>query len=1382
MTKHHFTINVRSYTIMNKLFRVIALNSLFNNFAKLLIVIFVWLSSINVVAESNQYQKSFISVKDGLSQNEVTSIVQDKYGFMWFGTSGGLNRFDGYRFKQFKPSLDQKAGLNNPAVERLLCDSKGNILVGTKSGGASVYNQETEHFLSAYKGEELEHDRVISLFEDNSHDIYLGRWKGGLIRVSEQRDSFQTIIEEDRVNAIVRAPDSTLWVAVDHGLKYKRKGQTDFSILFDTEITDITLDSDGPYLWLLGWKQELIRLNYLDLSYKEFPNSLLKDEINHRSYTLEPDKKGNLWIGTWGKGLFKFNKKKETYSSINIYPDESVVPDIGFDVILDIFEDRIGDIWVGTHSGIVKLSPKSNFKYQDVLASSEIRRPHVSAVLEDMNKNMWIGTKGNGLFFSDIFSKEFKKIPFHKSSSLYNRKQIIVKDLKQDPDGNIWVSVNDGLYIARPDGKGFYELVAAARVFKSPDLRKVTKAHGLLWDDKLFWVGTQQKGVYLFKLNNGKYEYLTNYKGGLRKGLLGDNRITSIKKGRDGNMFFGTYNGLYYLNQKDTSFNSIEQLLTEGDTLLCDIVLCTHLDNHKNLWFGTPCNLNRINRNAKDEVTLTTYTNKEGLADDYINSIISDDNGNLWMATNSGISTLNPETGEIRNFDENDGIGEVNFTEGACFKGEDGILYFGGYSSYTYFNPLEIKENISKPQIVVTNFSILNKEVLIEEDGILSKSINETEKIELSYEESEFSIEFASLDYKAPSKNLYAYKLEGYNDQWVNIGNRRHISFSNLDPGDYTLLMRGTNSNGVWNSEIKKIEIKVLPAPWKSLYAIVIYVLIIMGVVLLISWIGVRQERLENSIELEKVKRQQEQSLNDYKLSFFTNISHELRTPLTLILAPVKDLLKKEFSSISGNYFTDKMDLIYHNTSKLYNLVNQLLEFRKIEDDKVSLFVSENNVDKFVEELSKPFHQLAELNGINYKIVNKASGSLLFFDRERMAIVLNNLLSNAFKFVGKPGRIKLALRQSDDLFYIDVINNGKVIPADDLKLIFERFYQIKGENSITSSGIGLELVKTYTQMHHGKVSVTSDTKSGTVFTVALRKGKEHFTEVELETKEEEFVLPEPVIDVRKAKTVNVGNKGAKVLIAEDNEEVREYLISLLSEQYEVVVAEDGLEGFDLVIETFPDIIISDVMMPRMDGFEFCEKVKSNDLISHIPVILLTAKVTDRDMLFGTRRGADVYLKKPFDPELLLEKIKQLLSSTKRLEVKYSQQLVLEPRDAIISKEEGEFLNKAIEVVENNIGDASFDPEYLATEMAMSVSTFYRKLKKISQQTPGEFIKSLRLKRAAQLLIDTDLTVSEIIENVGYIDIRTFRKNFKETYNNTPALYRKEQRLKEQDAE
>ncbi|WP_158275668.1 hybrid sensor histidine kinase/response regulator transcription factor [Marinilabilia rubra] len=1347
--------------------------------------LFLMLSIFSVPAVISQekiekdYLKKYYSVADGLSQSEVTSIVQDKYGFIWLGTRGGMNRFDGYDFLQFKPQTGEQTGLSNPSIETLFSDKEGHVWIGTKSGGVGLYNTLYNKFVEKDSLFSQLPNRIIAFYEDRDGNYWIGTWDDGVFKYAPEEGILKRYIENTRVSSIIQTQDGTIWFGSRSGLRYKKYGGDEILNLNFVpgyfEVTEMVETPEDSCLWMVGWNVGLQKFNYNTFEHVEF-DFAGRDTQKLNCYSIEKDNKGRLWVGTWGSGLYCRENEAAEFEKVLPVGKGIGVMDRELDVILDIFEDNSGDIWVGTDGGgVVKFSFDRKFNTLFSNHPSGIGPLHINSLETNTGGQLWIGTRSNGLYVTED-KVSFDFVGFSEESGFSASKNFMVKSLYRDEDGLIWVGAESMLYIVSKNTLGEYELINSPSYFQNPGLKKIRKVSDVKKKGDSLFIATQQDGLYWFDRKSGKYVLKKRFY--LGNSNLQDNRVSKLKFDFDGNLWIGTYKGLYLLGKEDSDIVNVHKFLEGEQRFLCDIILSCEVDSLNRIWVGTPCSLNSLTPGDSGNYILKEYTHKQGLTDDYINAI-KPSGKFIWVSTNAGISRLDPESEVFRNYDVSDGVGGYNFAESSCAIDDKGIIYFGGYSDLTFFDPSSIEENKVKPSVVITDFRVMNQPVPVSEDGILPVSINEAENITLNYRQKEFSFEIAALDYKSPENNQFAYRLmdENGNGDWVYIGQRRHISFNNLKSGDYTLQLAGSNSNGVWNRDGRSLEITILPPPWETWYAFVIYLLVLLGIVTMINRVSLRQERLKNLARIEHVNRMQEHELNEYKLSFFTDISHELKTPLTLIQGPVEELRKKELASMSPAFFQKRVQLIHNSVGKLLDLLNQLLEFRKVEVGHARLSASKSDFAAFVASSCRAWEDSANNRGIKFSCRLKMKTAILWFDSAKLEIILNNLLSNAFKYCGEPGEVNIKLSDTEDEVILSVSNNGKNIEEKDIEKLFDRFYQASEYKRQKGYGIGLFLVKKIVELHKGSVEVESSPGEMTTFTVKLPKGDKHLsTDQKVESsgielrEDERSVLVEPVKEVkpRLSKTV----KGTRVLVVEDNPEVQNYICSLLEDHFDVVTAGDGLEGYDAVIEFAPELVISDVMMPKSDGYELCSRIKKNENTAHIPVILLTAKDKADDHLMGTRKGADAYLTKPFDPVLLLEKVNQLITSRTFLAGKYKRKLTLDPVNKEITSDDEKMIKCVIQIIEKNAHNPELDSDFVAKEMGMSISTFYRRMKKTVDQTPGEFIKTTRLKLAGRYLKETNLTVSEIVEKIGYSDIRNFRKSFKNEFQVSPTDYRK----------
>lgn len=1335
-------------------------------------------SGLAAKAQVQEYQISYLTVEDGLSHNEVTSIAQDDEGFMWFGTRRGLNRFDGKEFINYGPKADMGAKVSDVCIEKIFYDSKGRIWIGTKYSGCLYYDTLRDRFVDPPGADRLRNSRIISFDEDTKGNVYVGSLGAGLIRFNADNESMDDLFRKGQFRGVICIDDTLLLWGNDKGLSFMgTEKEVDTRELSEESLapTQIIVDKQKPYLWIVGWRLGLVCYNYYDQTMTEIAIPAFTSRLNG-GLSLLQDTAGDIWVGTKGKGLFKYNVKQAVFQKIEIRPTLGGVIKKGYDVILDIFQDRAGDIWLATEGGgVVRLAKKKGFyTYGE---DSGIGECHITAIFEDADGLLWVGTREHGLFLRNKEGK-FTKI-INTDTVFVNRNEAhYVRNIYQSGDGRIWVCFESSLFVIDNNDNGGIELVRAAKYLNSPDLF-FRKPLDLVEADDSLWVATDMEGVKLFRKN----------KAGVYETKYGFNRVLGEKKSRvywvshldldkQNRLWVGANKGLFLYDKEQGALQPISNLVKGNNQCVKETILALHSDINGNLWFATPSGLNTLTEQIDGSYHLHGFTKKDGLVNVFINSILSDNEGNIWVSTNSGISKLDIEQREFSNYHKSDGIPHVDFSESVGWVGKDGCLYFGGQGGLVYFHAPTIRNDIYQPPLVITKFKILNENVRIEKNGVLTESINVQQRIELNHKQNEFSIEFAALDYKSPYMNQYAYWLEGRDTNRVSLGNRPFVSFSNLAPGEYKLHLYGTNRNGKWSGNERVLEINILPAPWKTMYALAAYIFVIIGIVMYIVSVSRKQERLAQSVEMEKALRENQRRLDEDKLRFFTNVSHEIRTPLTLILSPVSELLGKDLYKLGYDTIQQKISTVYQNGSKLLELVSQLLEFRKISAEKNRLYASENNLSEFLKQICKPFEDYAISKNIKFKLDVGAAEIPLFFDVEKMGVVINNLISNAIKYAGQPGRVNLKVTEEEHCLLISISNNGKGISSADIQFLFDLFYQSPDQSLPYSTGIGLSLVKTYVELHRGVISVSSTPGELTTFTVKLLKGKNHFNPEEisqLPTKTQIFEGSFRDEQTSSMPKINRAIQGAKVLIVEDREDVRNYITELLSENFNVILAEDGREGYKKALEDKPNLVISDVKMPRMDGFELCKKIKSNSLVAHIPVLLLTAKDRNDDVIFGTRQGADAYLTKPFDAALLLEKINMLITSREALFSTFSKKVVLAPKDEELEHEDARFINSLMAILEKNMDNVDFAQDQMADKMAMSYMTLNRRCKKLLDQTPGAFIRNIRLKKAAQLLRDSDLTISEIMHAVAYRDAKNFRTSFSKEYDMIPSEYREKNR-------
>jgi len=1327
----------------------------------------------------------YLTVEDGLTQNEITGIVHDSKGFMWFATRGGLNRYDGYEIVQFKPRVGDPNSISNPSIECLYEDSKGRFWIGTKSGGVDMYDPTSgkfRHFRNdSLSKPQIGDNRIVSIFEQSNGNIWFGGWTGGISIWNSQTDSIQYHFQNHKISAIKSDDAGNIWIGTNRGVYQYKIEEERFEKLKmgahnRSDINDLVIDSKRNVLWITAWDKGLIRHDLNSGKTKGYlpgGDSELKKRFNRNSYSILLDSKGMVHMGTWGGGLFRFDPDSEQFSKQVLKPQMLGELNTDYDIVLKIIEDKTGTIWVGTDGGgVCRLSEQPPFQGISVYNERRtgIENYHMLSLLEDKSGKLWLGTKGGGLYLSNDRNNFIEIKPNDPKNVGPDYK--VIKCMWETADGKMWVGSNFGLHeiISR---NGNYYLSNYAET-ANLQIRKILSIHE---KDGLLMLGTQQQGLWVGEKLNTNEENWKQYSTGVNS-ILQNERISFIRTDSKKRTWIGTYKGVYFFDEKPGNFSELK--LAENNQLSSDIILCWCQLDEKTYLLGTPSGLNLLSEGNTGEFQVEHFYQKEGLPDDYIHAIVSDENRHLWISTNSGISRFNPDSKSFSNYDVSDGLQGRSFSEDCAFKNSRGEIFFGGASGINYFHPENIKDNTVLPNPAIISLEMHNKRVMAGEElhgrNILDKNISYTEELELTHREGEFSLTFAALAYDAPERNKYAYRLLNYDKRWNYSGSNRTVTYNQLRAGKYVFEVKASNNHNVWNEKPVRLHIKVIPAPWKSWWAIVIYILIALGLVALIRWVAVRQSRMAHRLEMESMKLDQVNELNEMKLRFFTNISHEFRTPLTLILAPVQELLKGEDLPSLGR---KKLKVIEQNSKKLLGLVGQLLDFRKAETGKMKILVRKLDLIKFLNQEIKAFRSLAESKNVELSFEHEVSQLTLWFDPEKIGIVLNNLLSNAFKYVSEEGHIAVKVKREEEKVSIQVCDNGQGIPESDLKRIFDRFYQVESNlnRSRGGSGIGLALSKRIVELHQGVLAVRSTRNVETVFTIELLLGKEQYEENQLEVISEvqehmgEFV--QPAVDVPAPKRQVKKEKGERdvILIVEDQEDINNYISDMLGEDYDVIQKFDGIEGYANAMQSIPDIIISDVMMPGMDGFELCEKIKKEERTAHIPIILLTAKTADQFKIKGLTTGADAYLTKPFNPEELKTRVYSLLKNRKMLKESFSKKVKLEPTDIEISSYEEDFLNKAVQIVEKQMHEADFNTEVLASSLNMSSSTLYRKLKQLTGMSTSIFIRTIRLKRAAQLLADPQKTIAEISVQVGISDLKYFRKCFRELFGSSPSDYR-----------
>ncbi len=1337
-----------------------------------------------------------LGIRDGLSNGSIKSILQDSDGFMWFGTIDGLNKYDGIRFKTYNFSKSDNESLSSDDVSCIYQDSYGRMWIGTFGGGLNLYNKESDKFLAFQTNDgvtgSISSNEINVIYEDSNHRIWVGT-EDGINIYNPETSTFTTytLISENpyslsskSVRAIFEDTSGIFWIGTFGGglnkfdtqseifTHYRLDSQDDYSIS-----SDFVLDIEPCQNYLLIGTNGC-GLNLFDPETGKFESFFERfaDEYNEIQIVKDiyTDSRGIIWVGTDGGGLFKImpNTKDDflNFSVSRFLYSNQVKSSLGSNAIYKIYEDTQNNIWVGTAwSGIsvIEYSHGSiKFFYSDI---DGIDPSPVLSVYVDRDNNLWIGSDGKGLYCHNRQTGEVKN--YSNLASGYpdlDYVQVIFRDQNE----NFWIGTYaNGLSYFNPSTE-------TCQSYKNdpsnPKSISYNNVRSIIEDSRgNLWLATWGGGISYFNTSTREFTNFSHNED--NPASLSNNNALALEEAANGKLWIGTFGGGLNLfdPQNKTSTVFIHQK-DNPNSLSGNNILCLHKDRNENLWIGTwGAGLTKFNI-IKQE--FTRYDLESGLINNTITSIEEDETGMLWLSTKKGICSLNPLTNEIKvlNISRNSRVNEFHIN--SSFSDQTGKLYFGGIEGLISFDPDTLLSTDITFNVRLTGFELFNKEVPVSENSPLKKQITYSDRIVLNQKQSVFTFKFAALDYPFSDNCQYAVKMEGFEQNWREMGSQNTATYTNLSPGKYIFKIKAKSFNSDWGDTFTSIAITVKPPLMKTWWAIALYVLIFTGLLYAFQRYTFKWAQLKNNLKVERLKREQESSIHQLKVRFFTNISHELRTPLTLILDPLNNLIE---SRQGGMLIQRSLKIIKKNTDRLLQLINELLDFRKIELRKISLKVAEGNIIKFTKEVFLSFREYARNHNINYTFYSPSDRLLVWYDRHHLEKVIYNLLSNAFKYTHEKGNIAVKVMPEDNFVNITVEDDGDGISENQLPHVFERFYQTDRSPAEQQPGfgIGLSIAKELINMHSGQISVRSKSGEGSIFTINLPLGKEHFPE---EIIVKDYKNSEQIENYQfgaiggkneEGKSEDFSEiKGQTVLIVEDNDDLRTYLCENMSRLFITSGAANGKEGIEKAIELIPDIIISDVMMPVTDGIELCRKLKSDMRTSHIPIILLTARTASLYKVEGLETGADDYLTKPFRMDELKLRIKNILNNRKILRERYMKEALLQPKEIIITSPDEKFLINLIEIIENHIDQSEFKVELLIRELGMSHSVIYKKLKALTGQSLVEFVRDVRLKRSAQLLSQNKLSVTEICYQVGFTDRRYFSQVFKKKYGNTPSDY------------
>ena len=1300
------------------------------------------------------------NVKNVLPSNKVNFIYHDKYSVTWIGTKAGLVRVRGDEIKVV--SNPYGVQLRNPSLPvKCYCDLDSIILLGTDQYGIYSYNRSNNLF--QYRSEfENTVDALVSsigLLKDNQ--LYITTIGNGFFHCN--RD-----------------------------LTAVRQYRTGENGLNDSGIYSPVVDRYG-LIWFMTAQRGITQFNPQSKQFRYFPlNAEKRQSIGDpEKLKLFEDSNGDLWIGIYGGGICKFNREMNSFDQYMYDPSDPF--SLSSDYVLSIYEDDSKNLWIGMlKGGVNKISlRKKFFKVLKPVPDAQMKiENEVRSVLTDRNGKLWIGTKRGKIFCYDSANKLIGIIP-DRLGNAKKYSEAGVYSLMEDHAGNLWIGTKgEGIYIVKGAidkiGKSQYLNAEVFHFKNDPDRNSLSNndVYDLLEiDDQNVWIATHNGGLDVLK-NPLSSPIFTNYSpNDTLVHSISSNQLRCFLRDRYNNVWIGTTNGLNFVAEKYIhSDKKVFEAFKSDDEDSCSIshndVICLAQTENGNIWagtFGGGLNLTENFTNTTSNLKWKNFSVKHGIGSNVIYKLLEDEKSNLWISSDYGLSKLDQSRFAFENYYTHERVESNSYSENSGAIQRNGKFVFGQLNGFTSFWPDSIVKKNKKFPVYLTGFYIDNEEVLPGKGSVLSKTISNTSKIVLKYNQNYITFRYSLLDFAKPGKINYAYILENFDKNWNYVGNSKSAIYKGLPPGDYVFKVKGTNSDDVWNETPAVIHVVVLPPWWKTTYAIIAYILVFLGIVYLLGSVVLRQLQLKNQIKLE-------QENTDNKLRFYTNISHELKTPLTLILGPAEELLSSRNLVPSAKY---KAGEIVKNAKRLLELIDQLMDFRKIQKGHLDLKVKQIDITKLFRNIYFSFLPLAEKRKINFVFEPGEEPVTGYVDVEKIEKIVFNLVSNAFKHTPRERSIKLTL-VNDQKFSFAVVDQGKGIDPDELPHIFQRFTLFTKSEHVTdsSSGIGLSLTKELVTLHKGSIEVESKPGVGSRFTITIpieiaaystdEICEESINRMQILDHTNEFIgeetnVPEhdPELEKRYA-----GADAPKVLIIEDNEDLRNYLYYNLKPLYKVIVAEDGKKGVQVARDEFPDLIICDVMMPEMNGIEVVRCLKMEFNTSHIPIILLTAKSALEHKQEGFEAGADAYITKPFSLKLLKIQIQNLIEQRKKLMQKYGEKVEVAPVELGGTNADQAFLTKVISIIEEHMADPDFNVNAIVDEFGYGRTVFYKKIKAISGYAPNDFIRIIRMKKAASALKNTDLSIAEVSTMIGLNDANYFSRTFKKHFGKTPSEYRR----------
>ncbi|NMM49289.1 hybrid sensor histidine kinase/response regulator transcription factor [Marinigracilibium pacificum] len=1344
-----------------------------------LIYFLSFFSSLGGLFGQTEIRFENMGMERGLSNMNTSCIIQDSLGYIWVGTDDGLNRFDGYEFTTFTYGSNEKENLNisNNRIFELIEGDSSNLWIGTYDG-LNKYDRRLGRFFTyrPLSGQNNSDANIIySLFISDNHTLWVGTG-AGLYAFDTQKNNFIELpdsfgsLRNQIIHCIVKGPGGSLFIGAEQGIYTVKNNQIkllNIELYSSREVISLLFDS-GNKLWAGHFNSgiSIIDLNDSTSNFiRKGQESYLPDNY---VYDITQNKAGEIWVAT-DNGLARYKGKGvfEAFTSI-----EGDVYSLSSDIITSILIDDKERMWVSTRLGGICLYDPYRHQFNHIKKNGykpeSLSSDKITGFAETRNGDLIIGTDGGGINIFNEEDRTFRKITKEQNGIASNK----TLSLKYDSKGNLWIGTwGNGLNKISPEGQ------ISHYVHDDNDKHSLTddNVYVIFEDSKNnIWIGTWGNGISKYDPENDSFINYTHNPD--NPDSFAGSAINQIVEDYNGDLLIVTeFKGFDRFDPESGKFKHYKA--GENKSISLNALNSVLVDSKNRIWIGT--NGAGLNLYDRETDSFEVFTTKDGLPNNVIVGLLEDDKSNIWISTNRGICKFDPVLKTFQNFDVDDGLQGYQFMPRSALKLSDGRLVFGGNSGLNLFDPYNIKVDNNSTNIFLSGISLFHEPLKVgDEHGILENSLLYTKKITLDNDQNFFTIHFTGINFTSQNDIVYAYQMSNLNDDWVLLGKERVVSFTTLKPGDYTFRIKASINGVDWSENPAELSITILPPWWKTTWAYILFSTVFIMLLLGFRYLVVARTNYENNLKLVRLERENLENTNKAKLQFFTNVSHEFRTPLTLILGPIENLIEKT----TDKYTKQQLNIVKGNASRLLNLINQLLDFRKAESGNLKIRVAEGNFVNFVKEIKLSFDSRAEELGISFNIFYSSNIINLFFDRDQFEKILYNLLSNSFKNTPKGGEVVIKIIEKTDTVDLIVEDNGKGIPEENFDKIFTRFYS--SEKSIGGTGIGLALVNNLVRLHHADITFNSIENELTEFKISIKKGREHFKDEQIIDDFKNSEQIEKYLDDALSLEGDLTNGEVnysdikdldKILVVEDNADVRSFIKSTFLKNYVVLEASNGEEALELAIDEVPDLVISDVMMPVMDGISLCKNLKTNTKTSHIPVILLTARTSLIFETEGYESGADGYISKPFSSNLLKVRVNNLIRQRKQLREIFNErsELQLEPSMFSFTSSDEIFIKSALESIERNMSNSDYSVEDLGKDVGLSRMQLYRKLKSMLGLSGNEFIRNIRLKRAAQLLKTGQYTVSETTYLCGFSDLQYFRKCFKKQFKINPSSYKDE---------